>query len=481
MIKLLSKSIIGLIIIFPIIMIILREPNFFFWLFLNLLFDPGGYVANFLGGNVFWRINISDVFIFFIVVCLCSRKVNWRIIYNDEFLLKFLRFLIIYAIYFFVIYGGIVPYLHNDLDYSTFLLKNRGFIYGFIILISVYVFTLQGLDYFYSITLFFAVICLSLYWITLLTGIELIPVVLIERYRDSGMMRLGMGSYGIFDLIFPIALIAYLISRKLKFQLKYKKLLYYAGIMMVLTLLITLGRRTIILIIGTVVIIVFILSYLYRRVKISMFLKILVAAMLAILILNFTLPNYIGYINRIGEDTYMLIKIGKDARGVGDYRVSGTGDLLAVKNAIRNNLWFGNGYTHLYWVAPGYATCPRGDDYAIMADAANEVPIYYLFFGYGLIGAIIIFPLYFFMAKLFFRMSKLIKQNLFTWMENPLTLLFSIYVLLFIVSRFTFSLYNLGSDFSGSLSYLFLGIGFALYFKFRENDKEINTKEIYVK
>ena len=82
MIKLLLPGIVGFIIISPLIIFIWKKPDFFFWLFLNLFFDPGGYVNGFLGGNVFGRFNVTDICIFFIVICLMSPKVNWRVIYN---------------------------------------------------------------------------------------------------------------------------------------------------------------------------------------------------------------------------------------------------------------------------------------------------------------------------------------------------------------------------------------------------------------
>ena len=62
-----------------------------------------------------------------------------------------------------------------------------------------------------------------------------------------------MASYGIFDMIFPLTLIAYILSGKIKYNLDYKIMLYYSGVIMLVTLLITLTRRTQIDIIWTVI------------------------------------------------------------------------------------------------------------------------------------------------------------------------------------------------------------------------------------
>jgi len=451
------------------IIIIQNHLDFFFWLFLNLFFDPGGYVSGFMGGDVFGRFNLADVVIVGIVICLTSKRVNWKIIFNDSFFLKFLKIFSVYALYYFIVYGAVAPYLHNDLNYSAFLLKNRNFVYGAIILISVYVFSLRGLKYFYSITLLIGIICLSLYWITLLTGINLVPVTEMERYGKSGMMRISMSEYGYFYSLFPISVITYILSRKQKFRLKYKKYLYYGGMLMVLTLLITLTRRVFVDIVGTIIIAVLIVSYLFRTAKIPALMKFAVPVLLIFMMLAFTLPQYTDYVPKVAKDTFLLITTGKDTRGIGDYRVSGTGDLLAVKDSIRDNLWLGNGYTYLYWGDSPIATSLRGPYYARMADAAGEVPIYSMFFNFGLIGAVLMLALYYQMGRLLLKITKFLKRNISKYYEDPLTLIISIYVILTILSKFTFRIMFLGSDFGNHGFPTFaviLGIGFGLYYKF---------------
>jgi len=462
------------IILFPIIIIVRNKPDFSFWLFLNLYFDPGGYVSGFLGGNIFWRINISDVFILLMIICVLSPKIKRKVIYNNDLFLKFIKYFLLFAGYYFIVYGWVAPYLNNDLDYGTFLLKNRTFIYGFIILISVYIFALRRLDYFYSITLFFGVVSLSLYWITLLTGIVLTPVIEMERHLGSGMIRIAMAGYGYFYMMFPLAVITYLLSRKLKINIKYKNWLFYGGTMMVLTILLTLTRRTYIDIIGIILIIIFITSYIFRTAKLSSLLKTALPAMIIMLILFISFPKYLDYTSDLVEDTFRLITGGKDTRGVEDYRVTGTGDLIAAKFFINKNLWLGAGYTYLYWGEKGFASSLRGSDFSRAADAAGEVPIYYLFFGFGLIGALFILPLYIVMGKLFLKLLKFLKRNFNYHLTDPYLIIFSIYVLLMIASKFTISFWRLGSDFRGSQfssTAILLGIGFALIKKWEANLK----------
>jgi hypothetical protein len=170
---------------------------------------------------------------------------------------------------------------------------------------------------------------------------------------------------------------------------------------------------------------------------------------------------------KTAENSFLLITTGVDSEGNSDERVSGTGGLEIAKEYIRNNLLLGTGYSYLYW-GPGYAYSKRGTTYSRAADAAGEVPIYYLIFGFGIIGTIFILPLYFFIGKLFFNLIKLLRMMLTDYIEDPMTIIFSIYVLFIYSTIFTINIYSLGSHFTGSrfsYSSFFIGLGFALHQK----------------
>ena len=480
MIELLFIAIVAIIFIFSAIIIIRNKPDLWFWLFLNLYFDPGGYVYGFLGGTLLGPLHISDVFISGIVICMISAHINWRSVFQDAFLKKYLFFLLLFTLYFYIAYGAAVPNIHNDFNYPVFLMKNRLFIYGYVIFFAVYAFSLRGLYYFYTTTLSVGVICLTLFFITLTTGIGLIPVGEIARNPGEEMMRISMGGYGIFYLLFPVSVIVYLLSKKINLNIKHRNWLYYGGIVMIITLLITLTRRTQIDVIGSIIIISFIISYLFKTGKLSSLLKIIMPALLVILVLYFTLPKYGGYIAEVAQDTFLLITTGKDSKGNTDQRVSGTADYVIVIEYIENNLFFGAGYTHLYW-KDGRAHSARGEEFAVARDAAGEVPVYQLFFDYGITGAILILLLYFIMVKLFFKLIKLLRLSFLDYLQDPLILVFSIYILLTIAQKFTFSLFALSQDFSAphmGQTAMFMGIGFAIHRKFQVNLlKEFNLEQ----
>jgi hypothetical protein len=467
MIKLLIAGSVGIIFIFALIIIIRNKPDLWFWIFLNLFFDPGGYIYEYLEGTLLGPLQIADVCMAGMIICLFFEKIKWEAIYQDQFLKKFLFYFFLFALYYFIVYGGIVPYFNNDLDYSTFLVKNRRYPYSFIILIAVYVFSLKNLYYFYTTTLFVGIICLTLFFVTLVTGVELVPLVVEARYTGSEMMRISMSSYGIFYLLFPVSLTAYFLSRKINLNLKYKQWLYYSGIIFILAQIITLTRREQIDIIGTALIISLILSYLFRTGKLSSVFKIIMPAILVLAVLYFTFPKYVGYLAKIGEDTFLLMTTGIDSEGRTDQRVTGNSDYELVKEYIGKNILFGTGYTYLVW-KDGIATSARGEEYSRARDAAGEVNIYFLLFGYGIAGAILMIPLYYIMVKFYLKLIRLLKLKLINYLEDPLTIILSVYILSVIASRFTYQLWGLSADFTGggtSFTAVLMGVGLALYRK----------------
>lgn len=465
MLNMLFVAIVFIIILLAIIIIVRNHPDFWFWIFLNLFFDPGGYVYGFMGGTFMGPLHQSDIFIAGMMVCLISAKVNWKAVFEDKELKRFFIALIIFAMYYYIFYGGVVPFLHNDWNYKTFLMKNRLFAYGFILLLSIYVFAFRGLYYYFLATLVVGFICLNLFFITLVTGINLIPVFTMARNPGEDMMRVGMLSYGIFYSIFPISLITYILSKKINIDIKYKKLLYYTGIVMLITLLLTLTRRIQIDIIGTAILLSIIIAYIFRIGKLSSLMKVIVPAFVVFIVLYITFPDYTGYIAETAEDTFLLMTTGRDSKGQTDQRVSATNDYVEVIKYIENNLVLGAGWTKLEWKGRGNVVSPRGKHHAIIMDAAGEVPIYFLFFGFGLAGAILIIPLYFLIIKLFISMMNLLRKNIIKILHEPLIIIISVYVVLSISVMFTLNFYALGSHFSSpDMTYtaVLLGIGYAL-------------------
>jgi hypothetical protein len=450
----------------PLVYLIKRYPDLSFWLLVNIMYDPGGYLNYYYEGKLLGLFYMTDIVIFPIIFCLYVINANYKIIFKDQFLIKFLKVYAIFVAYYFIFYGGIIPYLNDDLNYALFLQKNRTFFYYIIVLLSTYIFALRGLKYFYITTLITGFIILSAFLVSLVTHIDIVPISLEERYEGSEMMRIGLYSWGLYSMLFPIAFIIFLFSRKIKLNINYKRIAYITGMLMAVTLLVALSRRNFISIPGTLLIIIVINSYIFRKSTAFALAKISIPLGIVLMIISLALPKYIDYIAEITQDTFQLVTGGTDTRGEKDYRVSGTDDLEITKKYINDNLLFGTGYSWLHWEGHT-AVSSRGSIYSAAMDAAGEVPVYYIFFGFGLTGFIIMVFLYSFLIRLFFRLYSLTKRKLNLLTDYPYEILFILFILYLIANKFTFSLYTLGGDFTSPNAAIFVAVGFALLQKLK--------------
>ena len=459
LIVLIAKPLILLLILFTTLIIVQKKPDFYYWLFLMLFFDSGGFFAGYFGNELFARINFSDILFVIMMMAFFSKSVDKSIVYHDEKFLKFVKYFLFFQIYFVLVYGLLVPAYYDRLNFTNYLIKNRMFFMSLPILIATYVFAIRNLTIFFNMIVFFAVIILTLFMITLLTGIQIIPYYTLDRYGNSGMLRICMLSYGLIDLILNIALIVYLLNRKFNFKIKYQKWIYYSGILMATTFLLTLTRRAFIGIIFGAVIIIFILSYIFRISKLKFSFKIIVPVLAVVVVLSVSFPKNLNYITNVYKDVFLLVTGRSDTRGVRDYRIAGAGDLILTKQIISENIFFGTGYIPIIW-KDGVQLKQLGDTFDRALDAGGEMPLYGLFMTKGIIGFLIYLPGLFMILRLVKKILLFLKTNNQLLLENLkkedliLLILFSGLV----VQRCTFGFLGmLGSSFLPYIAILYAG------------------------
>jgi O-antigen/teichoic acid export membrane protein len=73
---------------------------------------------------------------------------------------------------------------------------------------------MRGLKYYFLTTAFIGFIIFSLLLITLVTGMEIVPLVFLERYEGSDIIRIGIYSWGLLSVLFPLAFILFLLPSK---------------------------------------------------------------------------------------------------------------------------------------------------------------------------------------------------------------------------------------------------------------------------
>ncbi len=453
------------------ILIMNKKLDLSFWLMLNMFFDPGGYLSA-VSEHFLDRLDFKDILIVFILISIYKIKGARKIIYQNTYFVKFLKFFLYFVLFYFIIYGAIIPYLKEDLNYSVFLLKNRRFVYGIILLFGVYLFALRGFKYFYLTTLFVALPTMILFWLTLITQIPLMEYALFERYRGSGIMRIGISSYGLFQILFPVSAIIYFINQSYNIRIKHKNLLYFVAFLILVTLLISLTRRTILDVIGSIFIIGFLVSKIIKTNIISIPFKIIVPTLILFLIILLLTPKYVNYLATVTADTFLLLTTGKNMRGESDNRVSGGGIYPEVYEKIEQNILFGTGYSYFTWEIVREmgehktAVSTRGYEFGQLADAASEIGFLNMFFSFGIIGFLFLLPLYISIYKLARKLYKIIRFNFNKLIsDDPLSVVFSVLFILMVVQMFTYKIWSTGDEFIGSriqIIAVWIGLGFAL-------------------
>jgi hypothetical protein len=454
-----------------------RNTYINFWLSLAFYFDPGGFLSGTLGGVFFGPAKYYDAFFLLMTICFLSAKdIHLKEIYSDKPFLRLVRYFIFYEIYYILIFGCITPLLNGlnaDNNFSLFVLKQRTTVYGFFIVIYVYLFAKRGLLFHYKITVGSALICLSLFFIGFVTGISVIPTETLERYAGEEMMRVGMTSWGLFDVILTMALVEVIFIRKYYNKLPLKNYVYIGGALMFVAFMLTLTRRTL-LDTFFLPLIILLLTAGITKTAIRIF-RLVLPFIFAGILLAIIAPKYVEWIPRIYKDTSLLIFTGKDTRGEQEYRVSGTGAMMYVKENIREKPLLGTGF---YWMLyeDKDKRVGEGDTFAAAWAAANEMPIYWVFFNQGLLGFILYIPIYFFILQAMLALFKLFKNRYREFLfQSPVLFLMGMTVLIVFIQKFTVKAYSLFADLSRPGYMVFVGLLFSIWFLYKNFPNESKT------
>lgn len=416
-----------------------NHPVFTFWLLINLYFDPGGYQMGLFQNDIISRVNFTDIIFLLCLIPYFNIRNKMSVFKEDKYFNLFYKFIGIYMLYFVLVYGFLVPQISGRSDFITFIIKSRLYFMSFILIRPVYYFVKYGMKVHFNIITYLAAICLTLYFISLVSGLNLIPYSKFERYVNSGIMRIYLNSYGLFDWVLNLALIVLL----LKIRIKNKRLLLYSGLLMAFTIFLTLTRRELIGRVFNVVIILIIVNYLFKSQRKIQLTKILVPLIILLGLLYITFPRYIGYVNDEYKNLSNLVTTGRDKEGGVDYRLAGTGDVILMKKLIIDNLVFGVGFTRY-----SYEDLSNFRDFnnpLAGLYAGGELPYLGSIGKVGIIGLLLFLPVYIIILIMSLKLYRILKNNNINIFlkYNLYELLFGIFALSIIINKFTFNLFNI--------------------------------------
>jgi hypothetical protein len=420
-----------------------KNPHKVFWVSLMLFFDPGGFFSGYLNSDIIWRIKYYDVFFALMVLAyFLTPKIRSALVIYNPTARQLIRYLVIVTLYFLIAYGILVPLTEGYLNFPFFIQKNRMYFYALPIFVFVYYFSVVSIGYFYRYIIFFALFILGSYFITLLAGLNIIPIQTWSRYGEDS--RMSMISYGLVHWVQPMGLIVLALGQKIK--IPYRKVLYLVMVLMVLTIILTLTRREYMRLFFMLLVIPVMASYITKS---SFYIKLsryLIPLVIGLLLINLLFSDYSNYSKLLVRDLYSTITTGADTQGVEEYRITGTGGLETAKDIIRDKWLFGMGYYPVDW---GDITEMKkaGDPLGHALDASSEVPIYGALMRLGIVGLIMPFIIYVFLVRLFMKSTQTIKRHFWSINNNPFGIVLFLTALYFLVAHFTIDAYNLFGEF----------------------------------
>ncbi len=434
--------IIILIVLITLIFLIYKYPDFYFWFFLMLFFDSGGFFEGYFLNKSIGCLNFSDLFFGVMLISIISIK-NQSVLNNDEDFNKIFYYLLFFQIYYILTYGFLVPYINERLDFFHFIQKNRMYFMSLPIMYGVYVFSKRSLNIFFNLIVYFSFIILIVYFVTIIFKVPIVPILEMERYYGSGVQRIAMLSYGFIVFIFPLGIIILLLKNILSFRISNERIIYCSAILILFAELLTLTRRQYLSIIISILLIILIFSYVFQVSKIRLTKKIIFPASFLILLIGFVFPKQLENFELILLDSISTILTGKDIQGNIEYRVTGTGDLLYVKQFISENIFWGIGYIPYTWADIVYLKKYQ-DPLALSLDASAEVPIYGAFMRLGILGVIIASGVYLLLLmNLFYFLKSIKKYSKSLNRENIIDIIFTLLCIYYVISHFTIKFYAL--------------------------------------
>ena len=375
-----------------------RWPDFFFWLFLILLLDPTGYFTIYFDKEAWGGFYYQDLFFPLTFLPVFSSRVDKSGLWKDKFFRAVFIAELIFFFYHLVIYGYIVP--GNDFNSYVryFLIRWRMSIFGWLILIPVYIMAKRKMSVFVDLLVIITVVVFAIFFIQLIGGFEVFPVMQFERYKGSGIMRYSLFSTGLADYTIPLALFVFL----LKIPYRYKTLLYVAASLVFVSIIIALTKSVYVSLFAYIFTVFFLMYKLFRYPVLSLFKRGLMFSILLAVALLISFPQYVDYSVRLGKDIYLFITGNPYTSGLKEARLEN--QVPAHLGIIRQSPFFGAGAD----VADKYISLKYDkSDYEI-----SDLPVTGHLAYFGIVGILIYIIFYVQIIKVMRRLYLFIKPKI---------------------------------------------------------------------
>lgn len=401
--------------------------DYIFWLLLIIFTDPGGILEALGEDSGDGGINVTDLLFVSMIICYAFTLVK-RDIKIDLSENRIFKYFFLFLVYYFIVFGYIVPELKNPLGYSFsfFVIKSRYTIYSVLLFLMVYRFFKRSTIVFFKSLMLTSSVVIILFIITLVTGIEILPIMKADRGFIK-IDRLFLFSYGLMPLLIPMGSI----MLSFKMNITWKRFIIICFGLMFLTWLLSLTRRHIF---GTILFLIFsLMMYNYfngkRLLPLLGIIRISFFSLIVIYIIGLSFPKYVEAGQKAVEEIFYVVEHGETTTGRKDSRL-GTGKVF-MQNLIKENYIWGTGFDNRWRTAEGDKAGYEASDYPFLGAIAM----------FGIVGLLVFLPIYLILIKtlrydFFFIKNHHIDYNSYEFFALVVFLLFFTYDLLQYINWF---------------------------------------------
>lgn len=294
-----SLLLLGLVLLFFIFLWAKEKPDQVFWVVIILILDPGGYLNKYFGSLLPGYLTIIDFIIPLLIFPLLSSKITLISYFQDKKVKTLVWYLIFISIYLIIFYGFVIP--KNDLEtWARFIYISRYQIFSPLLIIPSYIFARRSIQLHYKYTIKVAVVVLSFYILTFLIDISFVPILVMERFKNSEYFRYILPGNGHMTFLILISVI-WVIT---KIHLPYKKQFLYSGFVMFLALLLSLTRGVIIEMVVQIVVCIFLTIKVFKTHYLQGFWKYFLYLLFFSIVMAFALPKQTMWLKEVFSLTY---------------------------------------------------------------------------------------------------------------------------------------------------------------------------------
>lgn len=433
-----------------------------FWVSFVLYFNPAGLFSGFSDGNIISKIKYFDLlFVFMMLSWYLSGYWRKQIRINSA-IFRFFSYLIGFFIFYVVlVYGFMVPGYYGYSNMGMFIQKHRQYIYSLPVFISVYQFACHNLNGLTKPILYISLITMSAYFISVITGLELIPVMTWSRFGEND--RIAPVSYGLAKWFIAMGFFAVFTGLPNRNKIIVYTLLNM--LLMILAMTLTLTRREYAEMIFALLFSATVSHFVSPGFALSGLRKVAMILVVFVGFLFLFFPQHIGFSMQLTEELGSMAVPGENSEEA-DYRITGGGDLLIVKEIISQNPLFGIGYYPAQWDQV-VEMKKSGILLGLALDASSEVPIFGAIMRLGLVGLLL--PLVINIAVIILSINCLLfaKKNIGYLRVNYMELLLYLNIIYNNISMFTIDIYALFLEYYSPVPFAFFSASIALLIAIR--------------